>query len=216
MGPGNLYHGSASSMTTSTTTTTTTTTTRMRSKSPWVMAPLSLFQAWGSARHLYLYLSLLESSRVVSCLGKLVYEIGVCIEVYPSFYGEFCIHGCGVFYIGILMRSLLVPSLHSVYSSRNQPYMMILMGRIDLISGMALKTLFNIEKHTFGLDNMHVFSSSDIAKTFMLLCLKCYVDKEDNLMCYDHLNVYALYALHLSHHQLSVLSKPLLAKLFAK
>ena len=40
---------------------------------------------------------------------------------------------------------------------------------------------------------MHVFSSSDIAKTFMLLCLKCYVDKEDNLMCYACINVYALY-----------------------
>src|SRR3954464_2976453 len=59
-------------------------------------------------------------------------------------------------------------------------------------------------------------SSSDIAKTFMLLCLKCYVDKEDNLMCYAYLNVYALYALHLSRHQFSVLPKPLLAKLLAE
>src|SRR4051812_20467288 len=110
------------------------------------------------------------------------------------------------------MRSLLVPSLHSVFSSCNPPYMMILTGSINLISGMALKTLFNFGKNSFGLDNMHVFSSSDLAKTLMLLCLKCYVDKEDNLMCYAYLNVYALYALHLSHHQLSVLSKPLLAK----
>ena len=31
---------------------------------------------------------LLESSRVVSCLGRLLYEIGVCIEVYHSFGGE--------------------------------------------------------------------------------------------------------------------------------
>ena len=31
---------------------------------------------------------LLESSRVVSCLGRLFYEIGVCIEVYHSFCGE--------------------------------------------------------------------------------------------------------------------------------
>src|ERR1041385_67481 len=114
------------------------------------------------------------------------------------------------------MRSLLVPSLHSVLSSRNRPYMMIRMGSIDLISGMALETLFNFGKHSFGLDNIHVFSSSDIAKTFMLLCLKCYVDKEDNLMCYAHLNVYALCALHLNHHQLSVLSKPLLSKLYAE
>src|SRR3954465_10128445 len=51
-----------------------------------------------------------------------------------------------------------------------------------------------------------IFSSSDIAKTFMLLCLKCYVDKEDNLMCYASFNVYALYCLHLSHRQLSGLS----------
>ena len=35
-------------------------------------------------------------------------------------------------------------------------------------------------------------------------------------MCYASFNVYALYCLHLSHHQLSVLSKPLLAKLCAK
>src|ERR1041385_4923563 len=109
-----------------------------------------------------------------------------------------CIRECGVVYIGILMRSLLVPSLNSVFSSRNWPHMTILMGSIDLISGMALKTLFNFVKHGFGLDNMHVFSSSDIAKTFMLLCLKCYVDKEDNLMCYAYLNVYALYVLHLN------------------
>ena len=113
------------------------------------------------------------------------------------------------------MRSLLVPSLHSVFSSCNRPYMMILIGSIDLISGMALKTLFNLGKHSFSHENMHVFSSSDIAKTFILLCLKYYVGKEDNLMCYAYLNVYALCDLHLSHHQLSILSKPMLAKLFA-
>src|ERR1041385_5407086 len=96
------------------------------------------------------------------------------------------------------MRSLLVSSLHSIFSSCNRPYMMILMGSIDFISGMALKTLFNFGKHNFGLDNMHVFPSSDISKTFMLLCLKCYVDKEDNLMCYAYLNVWSLYVLHLS------------------
>src|SRR3954466_3699908 len=54
--------------------------------------------------------------------------------------------------------------------------------------------------------------SSDIAKTFVLLCLKCYVDKEDNLMCHASFNVYDFYCLHLSHHQLSGLSKALLAK----
>ena len=96
------------------------------------------------------------------------------------------------------MRSLLTPLLHSVFSSCNRPYMMILMGIIDLISGIALRTLFNFGKYSFGHDNMHVFSSSDIAKTFMLLCLKCYVDKEDNLICYAYFNVYALYVLHLN------------------
>src|SRR3954469_13770701 len=50
----------------------------------------------------------------------------------------------------------------------------------------------------------------------MLLCLKCYVDKEDNLMCHASFNVYALYCLHLSHHQLSGLSKPCLPKLCTK
>ena len=72
--------------------------------------------------------------------------------------------------------------------------MMILMGSIDLISGMAVKTLFNLGKHSFGHNNKHDFLKSiDIAKTFMLLCLKCYADKEDNLMCYAYFNVYALY-----------------------
>src|ERR1041385_8630621 len=75
---------------------------------------------WGSARYLYLYL--LGSSRVVSCLWKLSHKIGVCIEVYHSFLGELCIRECGVVYDGILMRSLLIPSLHSVFSSRNRPY----------------------------------------------------------------------------------------------
>ena len=92
------------------------------------------------------------------------------------------------------MRSLLVSLLHLVFSPRNRPYMLILMGSIDLISGMDLKTVFNLGKHSFG--------HNDIAKTFMLLCLKCYVDKEDNLMCHASFNVYALYCLHLSHHQL--------------
>jgi hypothetical protein len=35
--------------------------------------------------------------------------------------------------------------------------MMILMGSIDLISGMALKTLFNLGKHSFGHNNKHDF-----------------------------------------------------------
>ena len=55
------------------------------------------------------------------------------------------------------MRSLLVPLLHSIFSSRNRPYMMILMGSIDLISGMAVKTLFNLGKHSFGHNNKHDF-----------------------------------------------------------
>src|ERR1041385_378002 len=151
--------------------------------------PLACSKLGGVPGIFIFILVFLKSSRVISCLGKLLYEIGVCIEVYHSFLWRVCIRECGVVYIGILMISLLVPSLHSVSSSRNRPYMMILMGSIDLISGMALKTLFSFGKHSFGLDNMHVFSSSDIAKTFMLLFLKCYVDKEDNLMCYAYLNV---------------------------
>ena len=55
------------------------------------------------------------------------------------------------------MRSLLVSSLHLVFSSHNQPYMLILMGSIDLISGMALKTLFNLGKHSFGHNKKHDF-----------------------------------------------------------
>ena len=75
--------------------------------------------------------------------------------VYHSFYGESFIRECGVIYEGILMRNLLVSSLHSVFSSRNRPYMMILMGSIDLISGMALKTLFSLGKHSFGHNKKH-------------------------------------------------------------
>ena len=45
---------------------------------------------------------------VISCLGKLSYEIGVCVEVYHSFVGESCIRECAVVYDGILMRSLSV------------------------------------------------------------------------------------------------------------
>src|SRR3954470_1894285 len=99
----------------------------------------------------------LESSRVVSCLGKLSYEIGVCIESYHSFCGESCIRECGVVYEGILMRSLLVSSLHWVFSSRNRHYELILMEIIDLISGMASKTLFNLGKYSFGHNNKNVF-----------------------------------------------------------
>src|ERR1044072_2493367 len=107
------------------------------------------------------------------------------------------------------MRSLLVSSLHLVFSSRNRHYELILMGSIDLISGMALKTLFNLGKYSFGHNNKHVFpQSSDIAKTFVLLCLKCYVDKEDNLMFDASFNVYDFYCFHLSCHHLSALSKP--------
>ena len=46
--------------------------------------------------------------------------------------GESCICECGVIYDGILMRSLLVCLLHSVFSPRNRPYMFILMGVLIL------------------------------------------------------------------------------------
>src|SRR3954466_11897745 len=108
------------------------------------------------------------------------------------------------------MRSLLVSSLHFVFSSSNRHYEMILMRSCDLISGMASKTLFNLGKYSFGHHNKHVFyQSSDIAKTFVLLCLKCDVDKEDNLMFHASFNVYALYCLHLSCRHLSALSQSL-------
>ena len=70
---------------------------------------------------------------------------------------ESCIHECGIVYDGILMRSLLVSSLHSVFSPHNRHYELILMGSIDLISGMASKTLFNLGKYSFGHNNKHVF-----------------------------------------------------------
>src|SRR3954471_2346661 len=131
-----------------------------------------------------------------------------CFEVYHSFCGELCIRECGVIYEGILMRSLLVSSLHSISSSRNRHYELILMRSIDLISGMASKTLFNLGKYSFGHHNKHVFlKSSNLANTFVLLCLKCYVDKEENLVFHISSNVYALYCLHLSCHLLSALSK---------
>ena len=67
------------------------------------------------------------------------------------------IRECGVVYEGILMRILLVSSLHSVFSSRNRHYELILMGSIGLISGMASKNLFNLGKYSFGHNNKHVF-----------------------------------------------------------
>jgi len=72
-------------------------------------------------------------------------------------FGESCIHEHGVIYDGILMRSLLVSSLHLVFFPRNQPYMLILMGSIEFISGMALKTLFNLGKHSIGHNNKHEY-----------------------------------------------------------
>ena len=101
------------------------------------------------------------------------------------------------------MRILLVSSQHLVFSSRNRHYKPILMGSCDLISGMASKTLFNLGNYSFGHNKSMFSQSSDIAKTFVLLCLKCYVDKEDNLMFHASFHVYALYCLHLSCHQLS-------------
>ena len=69
---------------------------------------------------------------VLSCLGKLSYEIGVCIEVYHSSMGESFICERAVVYDGILMISLLVSSLHLVIFPCNQPYMLILMGVLTL------------------------------------------------------------------------------------
>ena len=104
-------------------------------------------------------------SREVALLNR------CCFEVYHSFCGEICISEFGVVYEGILMRSLLVCSLHSIFSSCNRHYELILMGSIDLISCMALKTLFNLGKYSFGHNNKHV-QSSDIAKTFCVIMLE--------------------------------------------
>ena len=57
---------------------------------------------------IFIFYLLWSKFSVVSCLGKLSYEIGVCIEVYHSFVGESCIRECAVAYDGILMRSLSV------------------------------------------------------------------------------------------------------------
>ena len=81
---------------------------------------------------LSLSLSFVVKFSGISCLGKLSYEIGVCIRVYHSFVGESCIHECATVYDGILMRSLLVSSLHLVFSPCNRPYMMILMGVLTI------------------------------------------------------------------------------------
>ena len=69
---------------------------------------------------------------VISCLGKLYYEIDVCIEVYHSFVGESCICERAVVYDGILMRILLVSLLHLVFFPHNRPYMLILIGVLIL------------------------------------------------------------------------------------
>ena len=68
--------------------------------------PLACSKLGGVPGIFILYLFVVKFS-VISCLGKLSYEIGVCIEVYHSFVGESCIRECEVVYDGILIRSLL-------------------------------------------------------------------------------------------------------------
>ena len=102
---------------------------------------------------------------------KLLYEIGVALRSITPFVESFCIRECEVVYEGILMRSLLVSPLHWVFYSRHRHYELILMGSIDLISGMASKTLFNLGKYRFGHDNKHA-QSSDIVKTFCVIMLE--------------------------------------------
>ena len=94
---------------------------------------------------------------VISCLGKLSYEIGVCIEVYHSFVGESCILERAVVYDGILMRSLLVFFAALGILSTQSTLYADSHGSIDLISGMASKTLYNLGKYSFCHNNNHVF-----------------------------------------------------------
>ena len=70
------------------------------------------------------------------------------------------------------------------------------MGSIGLIPGMDLKTLLNLGKHSIGHSNNYycrtkrgdsflfvvLFSLASFLEIFTFLCLKCYADKEDNLM----------------------------------
>lgn len=71
--------------------------------------PLACSKLGGVARAFIfiIYLFVVKFS-VLSCLGKLSYEISVCIEVYHSFVGESCICEHASVYDGILMRSLTV------------------------------------------------------------------------------------------------------------
>src|SRR3954469_10290106 len=64
----------------------------------------------GGVPNIFIFIYFLSWSKfsVISCLGKLSYEIGVCIEVYHSFEGESCISECAFVHNGILMRILLV------------------------------------------------------------------------------------------------------------
>src|ERR1041384_3978840 len=106
------------------------------------------------------------------------------------------------------MRSLLVSSLHLVFSSRNRHHEMILMGVLTLYQVWLRKLYLILASIALVITTSMFSQSSDIAKTFVLLCLKCYVDKEDNLMFHASFNVYTLYCFHLSCHLLSALSKP--------
>src|SRR3954465_10268478 len=79
-----------------------------------------------------------ESSSVISCLGRLLYEIGVALRSITPFVESFVSVSSGVVYEGILIRSLLVSLLHLVFSSSSRHYELILVRSCDLISGMAL------------------------------------------------------------------------------
>ena len=71
--------------------------------------------------------------------------------------------------------------------------MMILMGSIDLMLGMAMKLYLILANIALVITTSMIFLNYQHSQNFMLLCLNCYADKEDNLMCYAYFNVYALY-----------------------
>ena len=155
--------------------------------------PLACSKLGGVPRIFILFLSFMVKFSVVSCLGKLSYEIGVCIEVYHSFVESLVSVSVQYLWWNINEKSIGFFAALGIFLTQSILYANSY-GSIDLTYQVWLWKLYLILANiALVITTIMSFSSSDIAKTFMFLCLKCYADKEDNLMFYANSLCYTLY-----------------------